>query len=100
MGERVDKTAAAARARRYRARKRRDAATVTPGVTLSAAALLAEKEARAVLGSDFDRLGTAVRMYVLAVDVADHAHSVWEAEDRPMRDATAGNLSANRTRTP
>jgi hypothetical protein len=92
VGERID-TAAAARARRYRARKRRDAATVTSGVTLCAAALLAEREALAVLGSDGVRFASAVRRYVLAVDVAEHARAAWEAADRPIRDVFANGMS-------
>jgi hypothetical protein len=90
--ERVDRTNAA-RQRRYKARKRAAAGAVTPGVTLSAAAMLAESEARAVLGGDFDRFGVAVRRYVLAVDVAEHARCAWEAEGRPLRDSFANGMA-------
>jgi hypothetical protein len=73
--------------------RRRDAATVTPGVTLCAAALLAEKEALAVLGSDGVRFGVAVRRYVLAVDVAEPARVAWAVADRPIRDVFANGMS-------
>ena len=85
----------AARQRRYKARKRAErlGVTVSPGgVTLSAAALLAEKEALEVLGEDGARFGSAVRRYVLAVDAADHARSVWDGEGRPMRDTFANGM--------
>jgi hypothetical protein len=55
--------------------------------------MLAESEARAVLGGDFDRFGAAVRRYVSAVEVAEHARSVWEAEGRPMRDSFANGMA-------
>jgi hypothetical protein len=92
VAERVDRTNAE-RQKRFRARKRRDAATVTPGVTLSAAAMLAEREALDVLGSDGVRFAAAVRRYVMAVDVAEHARTVWEAADRPVRDVFANGMS-------
>jgi hypothetical protein len=55
--------------------------------------MMAESEARAVLGGDFDRFGVAVRRYVSAVEVAEHARSVWEAEGRPMRDSFANGMA-------
>lgn len=87
----VDRTAAA-RKRRQRDRER-GVTSVTADVTLSAAALLAEREARAVLGSDFDRFGVAVRRYVMAVDAVEHARKIWEAEGRPMRDSFANGMA-------
>jgi hypothetical protein len=85
----------AERQRRYKARKRAEKAGVTPspiGVTLCAAALMAENEAREQLGDDFERFASAVRDYVLAVDEADHARAVWVAEGRPMRDTFANGM--------
>ena len=87
----ADRTAAE-RQRRYRQRKKQRDATVTGDVTLSAAALLAENEAREALGADFGGFGSAVRRYVLAVDAAEHARRVWESEGRPMRDTFANGM--------
>jgi hypothetical protein len=72
--------------------KARDAVT-PPVVTLSDAALMAENEAREVLGDDFERFGAAVRRYVLAVDAAEHARTVWVSEGRPMRDSFANGMA-------
>jgi len=63
------------------------------GYALGTAAVAAEVEARAVLGSDFDRFDAAVRRYVLSVDVAEHARAVWEAEGRPIRDSFANGMA-------
>jgi hypothetical protein len=92
VGERVDRTNAD-RQRRYKARKRVEKSRVTLGVTLSAAAAAAELEARELLGDDYERFGSAVRRYVLAVDTAEYARSAWEAQDRPMRDTFANGMA-------
>jgi Phage terminase, small subunit len=63
------------------------------GYALGTAAVAAEVEARAVLGSDFDRFEAAVQRYVLTVDVADHARAMWEAEGRPMRHKFANGMA-------
>jgi phage terminase small subunit len=89
--KRVDPTAAE-RKKRWRERQA-EKARFGNVPTLSAAAILAEKEARAVLGADFDRFGVAVRRYVNAVDAVEHARSIWEAEGRPMRDQFANQMA-------
>lgn len=89
--KRVDRTAAA-RKRRQRERDR-GVTSVTPAVTLSTAALLAEQEARAVLGSDFDRFGAAVQRYVQAVDTAEYARRTWVELGRPVRDSFANGMA-------
>ena len=93
MGERVDRTVAD-RKRRQRERSRAAREVVSRyGYALGTAAVAAEVEARAVLGSDFDRFDAAVRRYVLSVDVAEHARAVWEAEGRPIRDSFANGMA-------
>jgi hypothetical protein len=93
VGERVDNTGSE-RKRRYRARLRAEREMVERyGYVLSTPAVAADAEARAVLGSDADRFGMAVRRYVIAVDVAEHARSVWEAEGRPVRDVFVNGMS-------
>jgi hypothetical protein len=49
--------------------------------------------ARAVLGSDFDRFGVAVRRYVLAVDAAESVRCQWVELDRPVRDTFANGMA-------
>ena len=83
----------AERQRRSRERKRFDRTRVTRGVTLSAAADAAEREALAELGSDYERYAAAVRRYVLAVDVAEYARLEWERLERPMRDTFANGMA-------
>jgi hypothetical protein len=39
------------------------------------------------------RFGAAVRRYVLAVEVAEHARVAWEAADRPIREVFANGMS-------
>jgi hypothetical protein len=95
VGERVDRTVAD-RKRRQRERSRAAREVVSRygyGYALGTAAVAAEVEARAVLGSDFGRFDAAVRRYVLAVDVAEHARAVWEAEGRPIRDKFANGMA-------
>jgi len=79
------------RSRRHRAKKR--ALQASPSVaSLSAGALLAENEAREMLGEDFGGFRSAVRRYVLAVDAAEHARAVWISEGKPMRDVFANGM--------
>ena len=79
------------RSRRHRAKKR--ALQPSPDVaSLSAGALLAENEAREVLGEDFGGFRAAVRRYVLAVDAAEYARAEWIAAQRPMRDIFANGM--------
>jgi hypothetical protein len=93
VGERVDSTNSE-RKRRYRARQKAERGVVERyGYVLSTPAVAAEVEARAVLGSDFDRFDAAVRRYVLSVDVAEHARAVWEGEGRPIRDKFANGMA-------
>ncbi len=92
VSERVDRTNAE-RQRRSRERKRFEKLRVTQGVTLSEAAAAAEREAIDELGPDFDRYASAVRRYVLAVDVGEHARLEWERLERPMRDTFANGMS-------
>jgi hypothetical protein len=75
-----------------RERKKAEKARNADTVTLSAAALLAENEAREVLGDDFGGFGAAVHDYVVAVEDAEHARGVWIAEGRPMRDTFANGM--------
>ena len=84
---------AAERSRRYYQRKKAAREREKTTLTLSAAALLAEDEARDVLGDDFERFGAAVRRYVLQVDVAEYARLEWERLKRPMRDTFANGTS-------
>ena len=92
MGDRVPATNAE-RQRRYKARKRAEDARVTKGMTLTPAAEAADREAMAELGADYARFSSAVRRYVLAVDVAEYARITWEGEGRPMRDTFANGMA-------
>jgi hypothetical protein len=80
------------RQRRRRARQREEKLRDEAGVTLSAAAIMAENEARKALGDDFGGFESAVRDYVLAVDEAEHARGVWIEHGKPMRDTFANGM--------
>jgi hypothetical protein len=75
-----------------RERKKAEKARNAAAVTLSAAALMAENEAREVLGEDFGGFRSAVRRYVLAVDAAEHARATWDVNGKPMRDTFANGM--------